>query len=576
MTALLGVRGLRILVSQGAIVRGAAAAADQNRDMNLDLDLDLANRDPAAPGPGSRPLPKVLLDGLDLDLHAGQCLGLVGESGSGKSLTALALLGLLPPGLHATGQLSHAGNPIALGSPAHAALRGRVIGWVPQDPLAALHPLRSAGAQLIEALRVMRGLPREPARREAEALFARVQLPDPAAALAKFPHEFSGGQRQRIAIALALATQPRVLIADEPTSSLDARIARDILDLLDTLRREDGLALLLISHDLPLVGAYAQRLLVLRRGALVERGDTLAVFAAPQHAYTRELLAADQLAPLPPARDDSAVLLRGEHLRMRYPKAPRDALDDVSIELRRGEGLALVGESGSGKSTLGRAVLRLLRGVHGRVLWFDGRPLDDSRRDGTPEGVDLGALPARELRRLRARIGVVFQDPYASLDPRLRIAEIVGEPLRIHGRGDAASRRAKAAELLRAVGMDASGPDAGLLDRYPHQFSGGQRQRIAIARALATDPDLLVCDEAVSALDAHHRAAILALLVTLKAERGLALLFVTHDLAAAAAVAERIAVLEAGRIVESGVTADVLRAPQHPHTKALLAARPAA
>ncbi len=502
-----------------------------------------------------------LLGPLDLELRAGECLGLVGESGSGKSLSALSLLGLLPSALRASGELDHGDQRIALGSRAHTALRGRVLGWVPQDPLAALHPLRSVGAQLIEALHVMRGLSRDHSRHEAEALLTRVQMPEPALALQKFPHQFSGGQRQRIAIALALATQPRVLIADEPTSALDARIARDILDLLDTLRREDGLALLLISHDLPLVGAYAQQLVVLQRGAVVERGDTRAVFANPQHPYTRELLAADTVAPLPPARDDAPVLLRGEHLRMRYPKAPRDALDGVCLQLHRGEGLALVGESGSGKSTLGRAVLRLLRGAHGRVLWFDGEAT----------GIDLAALPAGELRKLRARIGVVFQDPYASLDPRLRIAEIIAEPLRIHGRGDAAARRTKAGELLQAVGLDAD-----MLDRYPHQFSGGQRQRIAIARALATEPDLLVCDEAVSALDAHHRAAILALLAKLKRERGLALLFVTHDLAAAAAVAERIAVMEAGRIVETGTTMQVLRAPQHAHTRALLAARPAA
>lgn len=496
-----------------------------------------------------------LLGPLDLELQAGQCLGVVGESGSGKSLSALSLLGLLPPGLRAEGRLSADGQTIALGSRAHAALRGRVLGWVPQDPLAALHPLRSVGSQLLETLRLVRGLARTAARDEARSLLARVQLPEPGAALDRYPHQFSGGQRQRIAIALALATRPRVLIADEPTSALDARIARGILDLLDALRREDGLALLLISHDLPLVGAYAQRLVVLQRGQAVERGDTAAVFASPQHAYTRELLAADAIAPAAPAVGGAApVLLRGEGLRMRYPRAPRAALDDVSIELRRGEGLALVGESGSGKSTLGRALLRLLRGAQGRVLL---------------DGVDLSAAAPRALRKLRARTGVVFQDPYASLDPRMRVAEIVAEPLRIHARGDAGARRLRAGELLQAVGLEAA-----MLDRYPHQFSGGQRQRIAIARALATDPELLVCDEAVSALDAHHRGAILALLAALKRERGLALLFVTHDLAAAAAVAERIAVLEAGRIVETGATAQVLRAPQHAHTRALLAARP--
>ena len=499
---------------------------------------------------------KPLLESLSLQLHAGDCLGLVGESGSGKSLTALALLGLLPSGLRAGGQLSHAGSAVALLSREHAALRGRVLGWVPQDPLASLHPLRTVGTQMVETLRVLRGLARDAAWGEAEALFARVQLPEPAAALQRYPHQFSGGQRQRIAIAIALAAQPRVLIADEPTSALDARIARDILDLLDALRREQGLALLLISHDLPLVGAYAQRLLVLQRGRVVEHGETRAVFAAPAHPYTRELLAADRLEPLPASSATAPLLLRGEQLRVRYPRAPRDALDGVSIDLHRGEGLALVGESGSGKSTLGRVLLRLLRGAQGQVRF---------------DGVELGTLDRKRLRAVRARMGVVFQDPYASLDPRLRIADIIAEPLRIHGRGDAASRRERAARLLESVGLEAT-----MLDRYPHQFSGGQRQRIAIARALATDPDLLVCDEAVSALDAHHRAAILALLAQLKRERGLALLFVTHDLAAAAAVAERIAVLEAGRIVETGVTAQVLRAPQHPHTRALLAARPAA
>ncbi|HEV8694807.1 MAG TPA: ABC transporter ATP-binding protein [Lysobacter sp.] len=495
-----------------------------------------------------------LLGPLSLEIRRGECLGLVGESGSGKSLSALALLGLLPPGLRAAATVLHEDREIALASSTHAALRGRVLGWVPQDPLGSLHPLRTVGAQLIETLRVLRALSRGDAQREAEALFARVQLPEPGDALHKYPHQFSGGQRQRIAIALALAAQPCVLIADEPTSALDARIARDILDLLDTLRREAGLSLLLISHDLPLIGEYAQRLLVLRRGAVVESGTTREVFTNPQHAYTRELLAADRLQPLPPTPAPQPLLLRGEHLRVRYPRAPRDALSDASIDLHRGEGLALVGESGSGKSTLGRVLLRLLRNAQGSVRF---------------DGVELGHLNRAALRKLRARIGVVFQDPYASLDPRLRIADIIAEPLRIHGRGDAASRRARVAELMQAVGLEAA-----MLDRYPHQFSGGQRQRIAIARALATDPELLVCDEAVSALDAHHRAAVLALLAQLKRERGLALLFVTHDLAAAVAVAERIAVLEAGRIVETGTTAGVLRAPQHPHTQALLAARP--
>ncbi|MDQ3511133.1 MAG: ABC transporter ATP-binding protein, partial [Pseudomonadota bacterium] len=494
------------------------------------------------------------VSGVDIALRRGEGLALVGESGSGKSLCALALLGLLPPGLRAQGRLTSAGHDIVPGSAAHAALRGRVTGWVPQDPLAALHPLRRVGDQLTETLRAMRGLSATDAGREALALFARVQLPEPELALRRYAHEFSGGQRQRIAIALALATRPKVLIADEPTSALDARIARDLLDLLDELRRKDGLALLLISHDLPLVGAYARNLIVLRQGEVVERGDTAQVFATPRHDYTRELLAADTLAPLPAPSRESPVLLQAVGLTMRYRRAARDAVSGVDIALRRGEGLALVGESGSGKSTLGRILLRLLDGAQGRVAF---------------DGVELGRLGRRELRALRARTGVVFQDPYASLDPRMRVADIVAEPLRIHRRGNATERAARVVGLLEAVGLEAS-----MLHRYPHEFSGGQRQRIAIARALATDPELLVCDEAVSALDAHHRAAILALLVQLKRQRGLALLFVTHDLAAAAAVAERIAVMEAGRIVETGITAEVLATPQHAHTRALLAARP--
>jgi peptide/nickel transport system ATP-binding protein len=638
-----------------------------------------------------------LLAPLDLDLHPGRRLGVVGESGSGKSLTALSLLGLPPPGLRVQGALryddgSGEAREIALASREHAALRGRVLAWVPQDPLASLHPLRSVGAQLIETLRLHGARDAASARDEARRLLERVQLPDAVAALARFPHQFSGGQRQRIAIALALACKPRFVIADEPTSALDARIARDVLDLLDGLCREDGLGLMLISHDLPLVGAYADEVLVLRRGEVLERGPTREVFARPRHDYTRELIEADRLPAigpegppteamsLPPAetlpgavvgepsgpatalaaqdaaavggssgpstalaarnaaaagepsgpstalaaqdaaavggssgpatalaarnaaaagepsgsatafaaRDAAAVggpsgptaeaavldrrsrstalafgpedspatarpLLRAEAIRMRYPRAPKPALDDVSIVLHRGEGLALLGESGSGKSTLGRAVLRLLRGAQGRV-WLDG--------------AELTALSGRDLRALRKRIGVVFQDPYASLDPRMRLGEIVSEPLRIHALGDRASRQRKAAELLVAVGLDPA-----LAERYPHQASGGQRQRIAIARALACDPELLVCDEAVSALDAHHRRGVLELLARLKRERGLALLFVTHDLAAAAAVAERIAVLEAGKIVEYGETARVLGAPRHAHTQALVAAR---
>ena len=481
---------------------------------------------------------RTLLGPMDLDLQAGECLGLVGESGSGKSLTVLSLLGLLPPGLQATGTLRLDGVAIALSSPAHRALRGRAIAWMPQDPQASLHPLRSVGAQLCESLRALRGLDAAGARREAVTLFDRLRLPGPATLLDRHPHQLSGGQRQRVLLALALAGAPQVLLADEPTSALDPRLARETLDLLDALRRELGLSVLLVSHDLPLVAAYAQRVAILRRGALVERGDAAAVFAHPRHDYTRELLAAEHLPP-PAAATPGKLLLDVASLSVRYPRAPAPALQDASLRLHRGECLALVGESGSGKSTLGRAVLRLAqRGTSGRILL---------------DGEDLLAAGAGRLRALRRRIGVVFQDPYASLDPRLRVLDLISEPLRIHGIGDAGSRRAKAQALLADVGLDAA-----LASHWPHQLSGGQRQRVAIARALATDPDLLVCDEAVSALDTHHRAGVLALLERLKRARGLALLFITHDFGAARALAERTAVIADGRIVACGPTAEVL------------------
>ncbi|GAB2667672.1 ATP-binding cassette domain-containing protein [Arenimonas aestuarii] len=479
-----------------------------------------------------------LLGPLSLDLPAGECLGLVGESGSGKSLTIAALLGLLPPGLSARGDIELDGERIALGSAAHARLPGRVLAWVPQDPQAALHPLRTLGAQLEESLRLLRGLDRAGARREAIALFERLQLPAPVRMLDRYAHQLSGGQRQRVLLALALAGNPRVLLADEPTSALDPRLARDALALLDTLRTGLGVSVLLVSHDLPLVARHASQLAILRRGEVVEQGTSAGIFAAPRHAYTRELLAADQL-PAPDAPSPGPELLRLDAVQVAYPGQLRPAVTGISLALHRGECLALVGESGSGKSSLGRALLRLLRqGVGGRIR-FDGE--------------DLLSAGRGQLRALRRRIGVVFQDPYASLDPRMRVRDLVAEPLRIHGITPAQGRTAHVAGLLESVGL---APE--LAARFPHQLSGGQRQRVAIARALATGPELLVCDEAVSALDAQHRAGVLALLARLKRERGLALLFITHDWQAARALAERCAVLDDGRLVALGPTADVL------------------
>ena len=448
-------------------------------------------------------------------------------------------MGLLPPGLQASGALNWAGQILPWGSAAQRGLRGRDLAWMPQDPQASLHPLRTLGAQLRESLRLRRGLDAGAARAEALRLFEELELPTPEQLLERYPHQISGGQRQRLGLALALSGAPRILLADEPTSALDPRLAGEMLGLLDRLRRERGLGLVLVSHDLPLIGRHADRVLILQGGREVETGRSVEVFAAPQAAYTRELLAADQL-PAPVACAPGEIVLEVEALEVRYPRSPEAAVRQASLQLRRGECLALIGASGSGKSSLGRAVLRLLRqGVSGRVRFL---------------GEDLLLADRAALRRLRGRIGVVFQDPYASLDPRMRIADIVAEPLRIHTALNESARKARVAELLAQVGL----ADPDLPERYPHQFSGGQRQRIAIARALACRPDLLICDEAVSALDARHRADILALLAKLRSEQGLAMLFITHDLAAAKALANRAALMQGGHLRGPGAAAEVL------------------
>jgi peptide/nickel transport system ATP-binding protein len=506
------------------------------------LQVHLARRDEPLLGP------------VSLSCDKGECLGLVGESGSGKSLTALSLLGLLPPGLRASGELRLFGESMAFNSPEHLQLLGHTIAWMPQDASAALHPLRTVGDQLLESICVLQKISRPEARTELLHLFTQLELPEPATLQHRYPHQLSGGQRQRVLLALALAGKPKILIADEPTSALDPRLAREALELLDKLRTTLQLAIVLISHDLPLLANYAQRVCVLQRGKVVETGSSESIFQNAQHAYTQELLAAEHLPRLP-AHAIGETILQASQLNIRYPKAKKYAVSDAAFDLKRGECLVVLGESGSGKSTLGRACLRLMRqGVSGSIR-LDGEEL-------------LQASP-RRLRQLRQRMGVVFQDPAASLNPRKKIVDIISEPLLIQTQLDVAQRRAKVSELLAQVGMQ---DDA--LERYRHQFSGGQQQRIAIARALAMSPDILFCDEAVSALDAHHRGEIIRLLGDIIRTRGLALVFITHDLSAAQALADQVLIMDQGRILEHGTADAIWQHAKHPVTRSLLAARP--
>jgi len=488
---------------------------------------------------------------VDFSLQAGECLAVVGASGSGKSLTAAALLGLLPARAHACGRLRLAERELDIARESPQAWRGRGLVWMPQDPLAALHPLRRVGDQLDECIALHQGGTRTERLAVAQECLRRAGLQPEPRLLRSHPHRLSGGQRQRLLLALCLACRPQVLIADEPTSALDALHAAAVLETLDRLRADSRLGLILISHDLGAVARHADRVLVLQGGRAVETGPTAELFAAPRAEYTRRLLEAHRLpavsATTRPTGDD---LLHIENLRLRYPRMARDAVDVPELRIARGEALALVGESGSGKSSLGRCLLRLVEPAAGaRIAFAD---------------VDLAPLSQRRLRPLRSRLQAVFQDPFASLDPRQRVADIVTEALRVRGMARA-EREQRAGELLEAVGLS---PDSA--QRFPHQFSGGQRQRIAIARALASEPELIVCDEAVSALDAEVQGQILALLSSLRAERGLSLLFITHDLRAAAALADRIAVMQDGRIVECGPTAELLSDARHPYTRALL------
>ncbi|POX48535.1 ABC transporter ATP-binding protein [Streptomyces sp. Ru71] len=521
--------------------------------------------------------------GVSLSVRPGEVVALVGESGSGKSTTAHAVLGLLPAGARVEGGAVRLdGTDLAgAGEATLRAHRGRTVGLVPQDPMVSLNPVQRVGRQVAEVLLIHRLAPdRDTARRRAVHLLGEAGLPDPHLTARRYPHELSGGMRQRVLIAVALAARPRLLVADEPTSALDVTVQRAILDHLGALTRQADTAVLLITHDLGVAADRAQRIAVMSSGRIVESGPVDDVLGAPQHPCTRALLAAAPAfapprrpttartqarataAPSKPGPSPSsraADLLVAEDLVKEFParRAPaRRAVDGVSLRIARGETLALVGESGSGKSTTARLLVRLTEATGGRIT-FDGE--------------DVTRLRGAGLRRLRRRMQIVYQNPYASLDPRLPVAEIVTEPLRAYRLAGRAERARQAADLLDRVRLPAA-----LLRRRPAELSGGQRQRVAIARALALRPDLVVCDEPVSALDVSAQAQILDLLMELQRESGIGYLFISHDLAVVRRIADRVGVMRHGRLVECGPVESVFTAPQHPWTEELLASVPGA
>ncbi len=501
---------------------------------------------------------------LSLSIHPGETLCVVGESGSGKSMTALATIGLLPGSVKAAGgAIKLAGrNLLGLSESQMRDVRGREIGMIFQEPMTSLNPVMRVSDQIVETFEAHGALDRKGRRDRTLELIREVGLPDPVAISRAYPHELSGGQRQRVMIAMALAMEPKLIIADEPTTALDVTTQAQILKLIDALRKKHGTAVLFITHDFGVVAEIADRVAVLQHGVRVEEGTAAEVLRNPQHEYTKRLLAAvPSLVPPPPKQLGGAPQAfvvkdltktyggRGLFRKSREVKAA----DGVSFSIQRGETLGLVGESGSGKSTVGRCVMRLIEPDAGTIRIGD---------------VSIGELTQAQFRPMRRKIQMVFQDPFASLNPRRTVGRIIAEGPIAQG-----VPKKQAMEGARKL-LDLVGLRAEVADRYPHEFSGGQRQRIGIARALALEPEVLVADEPVSALDVSVQAQILTLMKDLQTRLGLAILFVTHDLRVAAQMCDRVAVMQKGKIVELQATAALFANPQHAYTRALLAAVP--
>ncbi|TKA95152.1 ABC transporter ATP-binding protein [Cereibacter changlensis] len=511
-----------------------------------------------------------LVEGLSFTLRRGETLAIAGESGSGKSITSLAIMGLLPPPAvrASAGRVLLDGTDLlALPEARMRAIRGDRIAMIFQEPMTSLNPVMTIGAQLVEALRAHEPLSRRAAQAKALAALTSVRISQPERRLTQYPHELSGGMRQRVMIAMALALKPDVLIADEPTTALDVTVQREVLDLLRDLQRETGTAIVLITHDMGVVAEMADRVIVMNGGRMVEEGPVARIFTDPAADYTRALLAAVPRMGKGEPRETAAPVRAAPVARLLDVSVGFDihggllgrtthrvhAVEHVSFEIRPGETFALVGESGCGKSTIAKALVGLV--PHAGHLEVAGR--------------GLSGLDSASRRAICRDVQMVFQDPMAALDPRMTVGDLVAEPLLIHGIGTPAERRARAEDLFARVGLPREA-----LDRYPHEFSGGQRQRICIARALALNPKLIICDESVSALDVSVQARVLELLASLKREFGVAYLFISHDMAVVENIADRVAVMYLGQIVETGTREQVFGNPQHPYTRRLIDAVP--